>query len=511
MVTLNFLSGAQENRPLFIVFSVFLGAILSTLFIRMFSISLADLRGIFALDVVQGSWLNVAINSAQLISMTLVPWFMVIYGAEKILISSSLLLFVCCIFVSSYGDFIGLPFLLILHFLIGFCLGVYLPMTISLALRSLNPNVWLIVMAAYSLRVSVGMDAGIGISGSIFEILNWRWLYWVSMLFSLAIMFFAWRGMPITPINKEQLAQSDWGGMTLKCLGLTLLYISVVQGELLGWWDSGLIISCLLGSAILILTFIIRAVTYSKSFGYLNWLTNYNLRVCFVIACLYGFLMLPNSLFVPSFLSIVAGLKAQQIGEISNVGFITYLLCSPLAIITARRLEPRLVMMIGMTIIGASCLLGHQINYQWRSDDFFLLIVVQAIGECILLIGLIASFVTNIKPSEALHLGAYISIARVLMPALAGALMNTYLRISYDIHQGSLRGYVQTGEQKLLGKGLDNVQDVMALITRESHVASFIDGFHLITWFVVLGLICLFFLKPSPANPIVPKLFTIQK
>ncbi|MDF4667501.1 MFS transporter, partial [Vibrio parahaemolyticus] len=181
MVTLNFLSGAQENRPLFIVFSVFFGAILSTLFIRMFSISLADLRGIFALDVVQGSWLNVAINSAQLISMTLVPWFMVIYGAEKILISSSLLLFVCCIFVSSYGDFIGLPFLLILHFLIGFCLGVYLPMTISLALRSLNPNVWLIVMAAYSLRVSVGMDAGIGISGSIFEILNWRWLYWISM------------------------------------------------------------------------------------------------------------------------------------------------------------------------------------------------------------------------------------------------------------------------------------------------------------------------------------------
>lgn len=67
-------------------------------------------------------------------------------------------------------------------------------MTISLALRSLNPNVWLIVMAAYSLRVSVGMDAGVGISGSIFEILNWRWLYWVSMLFSLAIMFFclAW-------------------------------------------------------------------------------------------------------------------------------------------------------------------------------------------------------------------------------------------------------------------------------------------------------------------------------
>ncbi|MFN6886472.1 MFS transporter, partial [Proteus mirabilis] len=73
-------------------------------------------------------------------------------------------------------------------------------------------------------------------------------------------------------------------------------------------------------------------------------------------------------------------------------------------------------------IIGGACLIGHQIDYQWRANDFFIVISMQAMGECLLLIGLIASFVTNIKPQEALHLGAYISIARVLMPALAGAI-----------------------------------------------------------------------------------------
>lgn len=66
-----------------------------------------------------------------------------------------------------------------IHFVIGFCLGVYLPMTISLALRNLQPNVWLIVMAAYSLRVSLGMDAGVGISGSFIEIFGWQWMYWI--------------------------------------------------------------------------------------------------------------------------------------------------------------------------------------------------------------------------------------------------------------------------------------------------------------------------------------------
>ena len=46
-------------------------------------------------------------------------------------------------------------------------------------------------MAAYSLRVSVGMDAGVGISGEFVDILNWRcWIYWLSAIFTLVIHFY---------------------------------------------------------------------------------------------------------------------------------------------------------------------------------------------------------------------------------------------------------------------------------------------------------------------------------
>lgn len=216
--------------------------------------------------------------------------------------------------------------------------------------------------------------------------------------------------------------------------------------------------------------------------------------------------MLPNSLFIPSFLSVVGGLKPLQIGQVTNLAFFIYLLCSPIAIFLARRLEPRLMMLIGIMIIGGACLIGHQIDYQWRANDFFIVISMQAMGECLLLIGLIASFVTNIKPQEALHLGAYISIARVLMPALAGAIINTYLRISYDTHYDLLRGYIQTGEQKLAGNIAEHYQTTMALVIREAHVASFIDGFDLIMFLVILGALCMSFLKSSPENPVVPRL-----
>ncbi|HEF8773629.1 TPA: MFS transporter [Providencia stuartii] len=494
--------GAKETKPLFAVISVFLGAVLSTLFIRMFSLSLADIRGVFAFDMQEGTWINVSLNSAQLISMTLTPWFMVTLGAEKILMSTSAILLGIFLSTPLLGGYYGFEVLIVIHFILGLCLGVYLPMTISLALRSLQPSVWLIVMAAYSLRVSLGMDAGVGISGTLVDTFSWQWLYWVCAFFAVLIFIFAWKGIPLSKVNYALLSETDWGGMALKSLSLVLLYVAVVQGEMLGWENSGFIISCLISSVILFGIFICRALFFDKTFAQPHWLANRNLCLCFIISCLYGFLMLANSLFVPSFLSSIGELKPQQIGEVTNIAFIVYLLFSPIAVWLAKRIDARLLMTVGVALIGCSCILGMQVDYQWRVHEFIPLMVIQSIGECLVLIGLIASFVVNMQPQFALHLGAYVSIARVLMPAISGALMNTYLRISFDEHFDAKRAFIQTGEQKLLSE--DTSLTLLSLINREAYVGSFINGFSLTFIIVIIALILILFLKPLPKNNIVP-------
>ena len=54
------LSAAQNHRPIFVVMAVLPELFINTLCTYV-SISLADLRGVFGLDVAQGSWLNVAL------------------------------------------------------------------------------------------------------------------------------------------------------------------------------------------------------------------------------------------------------------------------------------------------------------------------------------------------------------------------------------------------------------------------------------------------------------------
>src|SRR5690606_31999651 len=107
-------------------------------------------------------------------------------------------------------------------------------LTVSLALRSVRPGLWLLVMAAYSLRVSTGMDAGMGVSAWFVEELDWRWIYWTAAGAGPLIALLVWKAVPMAPVDQDGLSRTDWGGMALFCGGLGLIFLGVEPAERLG-------------------------------------------------------------------------------------------------------------------------------------------------------------------------------------------------------------------------------------------------------------------------------------
>ncbi|MCP6280286.1 MFS transporter, partial [Klebsiella pneumoniae] len=91
------------------------------------------------------------------------------------------------------------------------------------------------VMAAYSLRVSTGMDAGYGTSGFLVEEIGWHWLYWPMALVGPIIAFLAWKALPLSSLDRTQLRQGDWAGIIMFCSALVLVFIGIDSAERLGW------------------------------------------------------------------------------------------------------------------------------------------------------------------------------------------------------------------------------------------------------------------------------------
>lgn len=496
------LRNAEQPRPLLTVGAIFLGALLTTLQGRLFSAALPDLRGHFGLDVLQAAGLGTALNAAQLLTMPVVPWLATVAGPARVLLWPSLAL-------GGLGWLIPLaqhhyPALLVMHAMAGLCLGVYLPLTISLALRSLRPQWWLLIMAAYSLRVSAGMDAGLGASALLVEEFDWRAIYWTAGVAGPLLAWLTWKALPWGEVDRQRLDQADWAGMAMFCLGLVLLFVGVEGAERLGWQDSGLVVACLAGGGALFVLAIWRAAGQQARFGTLVPLGSRNIGLCLAIACLFGILMTPTAFLVPNFLAQMGALKPMQTSTATLTAFAAYVAATPLAIYLGRRLEPRLMMVAGLSLIALSAWWGTQLSHDWRADQFTGLLMLQSLGESIMLLGLIAAFVTNLNPAHGVALGAYVPIARVLTPVLAGTVMATWLRMSGDAGYAALAAHVMAGEPVAGARGTADPGALARMLLRESQVLAHIDGFHLVFWTSVLALVLAACLKSSPPNPIAP-------
>lgn len=487
---------AYKTNSLGIIIAIFLAAILATTETRLISVAIADLRGQFFLDNRESAALVTALNSAQLISMTLAPWAATVIGFNRTLLYPTLLLGIVTFLIPFVSRDYSL--LLLLHGILGFCIGVYLPLTISLALRHAKPNIWLMIMAAYSLRVSIGMDSGMGISGFLIEEGYWQWIYWISAVISPFIAWLFWKSIPLTPIEFTALKEADWLGMILFTTSLVLIFIGFEGGERFGWQDSKVVVINLLTGGGLFLILMIRIFFYRESFGALIAFKNQNILFCLIIACLFGILMTPSTFLIPSFLEQMAGFKALQSKDATMIIFITYLMSMPFVIYLAKKIEARYMIILGALLIMIAGTYGLQLTQEWRVTEFLLLLIIQALGESVFLLGLIAAFVTNLNPAHGVILGAYIPLARICAPIFSSTIMLFWLR---QQKEKAIALFAENIDSAVL---LEDQVQIFPLIEKEALVHAYIDSFLLVVAIAIVALMLALCLKPAPQNPIAP-------
>jgi len=494
--------GAQAPNPALTVAVVFMGAFLTTLQGRLFSMSLADLRGAFGLDVIEGAWLSTAMNAAQFLTMPVTVWLSLIFGPVRVIIVSSVTIALATLTIPFVR---GYDLLVLLHVIMGLCLGTYLPLTILLALRSLKPHFWLLAMAVYSLRASFGTDVGVGLSGIYVDVIDWRWVYWTASLAGPLIAFMAWKALPLTSIDHDKLRNSDWGGMTMFSLGLAMLFAGCSLGESLGWFDSGVVTACLAGIAFLLVISIVNIALKKDAFVDFSALGNHNVRTALLIACLYGVLMAPTSILIPNFLAAIGMLKPLQTGSAAIIVFGVYLAMTPVVVWLARRVDARLLLIAGLSIIVfTSAWCGSSINNEWRIDQYVPVLILFAIGECLTLMGIIPTIIVNMNPAHAAAIGVYAPLARIFAPGVASGVIALVLRLSSDTHSVMLKAGVEAGQSAVVQRAASGVSGVASVVAREATVLSYVSGFYLVFWVGIVALLLAATLQRAPVNPLIP-------
>jgi len=352
--------GGIAPQPLFAVGAVLLGSFLANFDSRLTSVGLPDLRGAFSLGFDEGAWLSTAAIGSQIFIAPAVAWLATVFGLRRMLGIPSLVYALISLVIPLVRDYNALIVLSIAH---GLLLGTFVPATLMIIIRNLPIRWWLPAIAIYSIRVGFSLDTSTALVGFYVDHWGWQWLYWQGVIIAPLMGLMVYLGTPHEAVNRPLLGDADWGGMLLLGTGVSMIYAGLDQGNRLDWLGSGTVMALLVGGGLLCVAFLINEAMVRQPWAHINVLFSRNVGLSLVVILLYTLTSLSNSSLVPNFLSVVGQLRPEQTGTLLLVyGALPMFVMVPVSIFLLRHVDPRFVLIVGLSAFAAANLLGTQID-----------------------------------------------------------------------------------------------------------------------------------------------------
>lgn len=512
--------GGASHYPRLAVAAVLLGAFMVTFDARLFTLGLADLRGAFGLSFDEGAWLATASIASQVLIAPATAWLATVFGLRRVIVGPSFLYVAISLATPFVRDYQAL---LALHLIRGLLQGLFIPATIMIVLHNLPMRWWIVGLAAYSFRLSFTGNAGVSLVGFYVDQVGWQWIYWQDAVVALLMALLTWLGTPREGVNRPLLAQADWGGMLLLGAGLALIYAGCDQGNRLDWFESGTVTALIAAGGALIAIFLVNEMIVPEPWASPTVLMSRNVALVLLTMMTYMVTSLSNTMLVPNFLTVVAGLRPEQAGNVLLLYTALPLIVTVAATVwLLRRIDARIVILLGLTSFAVAAWMGTRITHEWAPGDFISMALVQSVGQGLTFTGLLIFVLSNSNPARATAFVAYIQVMRLNVIEIAITAMTTWLRVREQVHSHLTGLHVSAGDSdvvRALGHmtrqvaqhsaaaetTLARAMTIMAsLVRREANVLSIIDGFQVAFWAAIVGLLLVSVMRAAPAGPLTP-------
>lgn len=506
--------GTATQHPLLIVAALLLASFLVGFDTRVFIVGLPDLRGAYSLSVDEASWLKTIANAPQILIASAVAWLATVFGVRRVIIPTALAYAAASLAIPLVGD----GFMLFaLHALRGLLLGVLIPATIMVIFRNLDRKYWLIGIGIYALRVPLSQNLGFVLVGFYGDYFGWQWVYWQDVILAPLIALLLFIAAPKEKINVSLLEHADWGGMLLLGTSMAMLYAGIDQGNRLGWFHSGIVISLLAGGSILAIGFLVNESVVEQPWAHFRVILTRNIGLGYAIIICFSMASAGNGLAVPGFLQNVIGLRPISLSLLylsAAVGPVFVFIA--LAGLLLRFFDARLCIVLGLGLMALGARFGSRLALDWMPMNFFSTVFFQTAGQSLAFFATVVYLIGNSDPARSTSVSAYIQVLRLGSVEVATSVMSTMLRRREQFHSAVLDGPVTAGSSSLhdlmarlaeiFGASprahLESLAIVAARIRTQANVLAYGDLLVLSFWAAILGLAVAVFLTAMPFGPL---------
>ncbi|WP_233237963.1 MFS transporter [Bordetella sp. LUAb4] len=374
-------------------------------------IALPDLRGIFGVSHDDGTWLTTLYHATQVIAAMYAPWCSATFTLRRLTLAALTafaLLGLCMPFAPSLGS------LYLLRGLQGLAGGCLPPMLMTVALRFLPASIKLYGLGAYALTATFAPNLGTPLAAFWGDYVGWRWLFWqIVPMALLAAALVAW-GLPQDPPRYERLKQFNWRGVLLGAPGMAMLVVALEHGTRLGWLDSPFIVLMFAASALLLVLFVINEWFHPLPFFKIQFLARRNLTFGLVTVGGVLLVLVAWGAVPAAYLAEIQGYRPLQMAPLALIVAVPQLIALPAvaALCNMRRVDCRWVLASGLGLIALSCLGASFMTRDWIRDNFYLLQMLQVLGQPMAVIPLLMLSTHGMAPTEGPFASAWFNTVK---------------------------------------------------------------------------------------------------
>ena len=471
--------------------------------ISIVNVALTDIRASFATPLDQIGWVSTGYMMANIVVIPMTGWFQRRFGFKKYFAASVLLFTVAS---ALCGTSWNLPSLVAFRILQGLGGGAIIPTAQSILFARYPKEQHGMAAGLFGLGAITGPLLGPTIGGYLIEWSSWHWIFLINVPIGIAVAALAWNVIDepeFVPDNRP----IDLWGIALLATGMPALQYVLEEGNRDGWWESTTI--CVLaGVAVISLTtFVVHVLEEKNPIVDLRVFKNRSYAAGTGINFLTGLALFSSSYLFSLFCGSVMHYTALDIGRVFLLAGLVQIFLMPLVGKFAPKVDPRIMLFVGVSVVGASQWLGAQLTSEAGFSDLVMPQLVRAIGLAFIFIPVTVASLSNLSPQERGNATGLFNLTRELGGSLGTAWMGKVVADGIVTHSAQIATHVtiydpivQERMAAIAHQGLPPEAVLGNLVTGQAMVMSFDDGFRLAMLAILFGLVLVFMLKRPQAG-----------
>jgi DHA2 family multidrug resistance protein len=415
----------KQVNPWIVAIAVMFATFMEVLDTTVVNVSLPHIASSLAATTEEATWALTSYLVANAIILPMTGWLAATFGRKRLLLLSitgfTLASFLC-------GIAPTLASLVIFRIIQGATGGALQPLSQAVLLESFKPEDRGRAMGFWGLGIVVAPILGPVVGGWLTQNYSWRWVFYINLPVGIASIIMTRLFVFDPPYLRKESKGIDYWGMGMLVVGIGSLQYVLDKGQQDDWFNSSTIALLSVVAAVTLVALVIHQLISKNPIIDLRIFKDRTYAVGVFLMTVVGFVLYGSLVLLPVMLQSLLRYSSLEAGKAMAPRGIGSLIMMPLVGYLTGHVDPRKLLVGGLTIGGVTLLWLGQLNLQAGYWDIFWPQFLQGAGMALLFVPLTTVAMATITPERMGYATSLFNLMRNIGGSIGIAVTGTLLQ-----------------------------------------------------------------------------------